>query len=409
VATGFQLLRLSLQVALLVLLARALTPVQYGVFVGVAGLASAVAGLSGLGTGMLMVKQVSLRPSLWNATWAHALRMFISTGAVLSAAFVATAPLLLHVSLPVSALACIALSELVCVPLLYLGSFAFQAFERIAWSAALPCFMGACRLTGVVAFLVLGTTRTLAEYLVFHAVASATATACSLALVRLMLRPSKVSSGIPRGTTLEALRFCASWFSNNALVEMDKSLAVRFGTPATAAAYALAYRLASALSTPTTSLVMSAQPRLFAAGKAQRQRLSLHIVLAATACSMAACAAMVVLAPLLPWIFGAAYQEANHFGLLLALLPLAFGIRFVLGSLLVAEGHPGVRALLEAMGTVVMIVAGAILIPRFGAEGMVGMIMAAEISVVIAATIALAMLRPRRVSPDDQDVFVLPE
>jgi O-antigen/teichoic acid export membrane protein len=407
-ATAFQLLRLCLQVALLVLLARALTPDQYGVFVGAAGLATAAAGLSGLGTGMLMVKQVSMRRGLWSATWAHALRMFVSTGAILSAVFVASTPSLLHVTLSVTALACIALSELVCVPVLYLGAFAFQAFDRIAWTAALPCVMGLCRLAGVVAFLLCDPTRTLSEYLLYHAVASAIAAGCALALVKLMLRPARPTSGVPKGTTTEALRFCAGWFTNNALVEMDKSLAVRFGSPATAAAYALAYRLASALSTPTTSLVMSAQPRLFAATKAQRRRLSFTIILTATACSLAACVAMVILAPMLPWIFGAAYHESSHFARLLALLPLAFGIRFVLGSLLVAEGHTGARALLEALGAVVMIVAAAFLIPRFGAQGMVGMVMAAEVTVVVAATIALVTLRPRPINPGDLDVSVLP-
>jgi O-antigen/teichoic acid export membrane protein len=94
---------------------------------------------------------------------------------------------------------------------------------------------------------------------------------------------------------------------------------------------------------------------------------------------------------------------------LLALLPLAFGIRFVLGSLLVAEGHTGARALLEALGAVVMIVAAAFLIPRFGAQGMVGMVMAAEVTVVVAATIALVTLRPRPINPGDLDVSVLPE
>lgn len=408
-ATGLQLLRLFLQVASLVLLARALTPDHYGIFVGTAGLASAAAGLSGLGTGMLMVKQVSMRRGLWSATWAYALNMFVSTGAVLSIVFVASAPALLHVTLPMMALASIALSELVCVPVLYLGSFAFQAFDRIAWSAALPCLMGACRLIGVVAFLLCDATRTLPEYLVYHAIASVTAATGALVLVKVMLRPVKPSSGVPKGTTSEALRFCAGWFTNNALVEMDKSLAVRFGSPATAAAYALAYRLASALSTPTTSLVLSAQPRLFAAEKAHRRRLSITIILAATACSIAACVAMVILAPLLPWIFGEAYHEASHLAVLLAFLPLAFGIRFVLGNLLVAEGHPGIRALLEAMGAVVMIVTAAILIPRFGAQGMVGMIMAAEGTVVIAATIALLIFRRRPLSPRDLDASVLPE
>jgi O-antigen/teichoic acid export membrane protein len=214
---------------------------------------------------------------------------------------------------------------------------------------------------------------------------------------------------VPKGTTAEALRFSAGWFTNNALVEMDKSLAVRFGSPATAAAYALAYRLASALSTPTTSLVLSAQPRLFAADRAQRRRLSLTIVLAATACSIAACIAMAVLAPLLPFVFGAAYHQASHIALLLSLLPLAFGIRFVLGSLLVAEGHAGVRALLEALGSIVMIVTAAISIPRFGAQGMVVMIMAAEGTVVVAAAIALVSLRRSPIRPGDLDVSVLPE
>lgn len=399
-ATGFQLLRLLLQVGFLILLARALAPEQYGVFVGTAGLATAAAGLSGLGTGMLMVKQVATRPTLWSAAWRHALRMFLSTGTVLSLLFVASVPSLLHVSLSATALACIGLSELICLPVVYLGGFAFQAFDRIAWSAALPCVMAAARLTGAIAFLGSASSRTLDEYLTYHATASVIAALLTIGLVKGMLRPAPSSSGVPKGTTAEALRFCAGWFTNNALVEMDKSLAVRFGSPATAAAYALAYRLASSLSTPTTSLVLSAQPRLFAAEGAHRRGLALKVFMTAAGCSIAGCLAMLVLAPALPWVFGQAYRQAGDFAVLLALLPLAFGLRFVLGSLLVAEGRPGVRAMLEALGCVVMIVTAAQLIPRYGAHGMVGMVMISEVTVAIAAAIMLLILRRRDVSPD---------
>jgi O-antigen/teichoic acid export membrane protein len=398
VATGFQLLRLVFQVAFLIALARALEPATYGVFVGAAGLASAAAGLSGLGTGMLMVKQVAVQRKLWSATWTHALRMFVSTGAVLSAGFVACAPSLLHISLPLSALACIGLSELICLPLVYLGGFAFQAFDRIAWSAALPCVMAACRLVGVTAFISLQTTRTLPAYLVYHATASLVAVALMLILVSTMLRPGRSSTGVPKGTTAEALRFCAGWFTNNALIEMDKSLAVRFGSPATAAAYALAYRLSSSLSTPTTSLVLSAQPRLFSMEGEQRRKLTMSIILTAAVCSSIACVAMILLAPALPWVFGPAYEQAGTFAGLLALLPLAFGLRFVLGSLLVAEGRPGLRATLEAVGGLIMIASASILIPRFGAHGMAGMIMVSETSVAIAAAISLTLVRRRRLT-----------
>ncbi len=330
-ATGFQLLRLVLQVGFLILLARALAPEHYGVFVGAAGLATALAGLSGLGTGMLMVKQVASRRSLWNATWSHAVRMFLSTGFLLSLGFVFSVPWLLHVSLSIQALACIAVSELVCLPVVYLGGFAFQAFDRIAWSAALPCVMSGARLLGVTVFLSVDPIRTLTEYVLYHAAASSIAAAFSVILVKAMLRPTSTGKSPPKGTTAEALRFCAGWFTNNALVEMDKSLAVRFGSPETAAAYALAYRLASSLSTPTTSLVLSAQPRLFAAEGVRRQRLSRSIILVASASSIAACAAMVSLAPALPWLFGTAYSQARHFAVIMGLLPLAFRSSLCLG------------------------------------------------------------------------------
>jgi len=397
-ATALQLTRLVLQLAFLILLARTLAPLQYGLFVGASSLATAAAGLSGLGTGMLLVKRVAVSATAWNAMWSHALRMFLGTGLVLAILFATSGANLLRVSITLPAMLCIGLSELICLPLVYLASFAFQAFDRIGLSAAMPCIMAMCRLLGIIAFSLSGLPRTLPSYVIVHVAASTLAAVLTLALVRWCLRPAPSSGRVPAGTNKEALRFCAGWFTNNALVELDKSLAVRFGSPTVAAGYALAYRLSSALSTPITSLVLTAQPRLFARQGAARRRLSINMILATALCSLGAGLAMFVLSPLLPIIFGHGYEDAAHFGRSLALLPLAFGLRFVLGSLLVAEGHPALRAILEAVGCVAMVMSAAILIPRFGAAGMTSMILIAETTVAAAAAIALALIHRSYVS-----------
>ncbi|MBB3225428.1 O-antigen/teichoic acid export membrane protein [Luteibacter sp. Sphag1AF] len=397
--TFWQLSRLLCQVVLLVVLARALGPTDYGMFAGFAGLATVLAGLSGLGSGMLLIKEVAADPRVWSRYWSGALRLSAGSGMVLLLLYALTAPHLLRIAAPLIAVLSLGAADLICYPLVYLAGFSFQAFERVGWATALPTSMAFARLAGALAFLSAPIEHSLFNYAFFHMTASLLATLFAIGSVHKHLHPTAERAWIPLREITRALRFSANWFTSNALGELDKSLALRFSSPALAGTYTIAYRMGSALATPVTTIVLASQPRLFALTAANRRAdiRALAKKLIAITCfyGAAATVAMLVLARLLPWLLGANYDAVRTAANMLVLFPFVFSIRLIAGSVLTSTGHPGLRASVEASAVVLMIVLAAIIMPGRGLGGIVITTLTTE---VILATVLLylTIVRLRR-------------
>src|ERR1700743_1265229 len=87
-------MRIVVQAAYFILLARALRPAQYGAFVGVTALIALVAPFGGLGAGHLLVKNVSRDRSLFSDYWGNALFLAVTTGLILVGLALGNSPLL---------------------------------------------------------------------------------------------------------------------------------------------------------------------------------------------------------------------------------------------------------------------------------------------------------------------------
>ena len=97
-STGWQGLRLALQFAYLVLVARLLGVEGYGVFAGSIALAASLSPLVGWGFYMILVQEVSRSPRRFPEFWAKALWAVAVSGPVMAGIMLALAPLLLPVT-----------------------------------------------------------------------------------------------------------------------------------------------------------------------------------------------------------------------------------------------------------------------------------------------------------------------
>ncbi len=83
----WQLIRAAAQAVWMVLLARALGPADYGQLAGLAGLATTIGALSGIGLGLLMLQQASRDRTTFTRTWANALALTVASGLGLTLAY----------------------------------------------------------------------------------------------------------------------------------------------------------------------------------------------------------------------------------------------------------------------------------------------------------------------------------
>jgi O-antigen/teichoic acid export membrane protein len=386
-ATLWQLLRIATQTFTTIVVARALGPSGYGIFAGTAGLAVALGGFSGLGTGWLMLQAVSRQASDLDEYWTKAVLTTLGFGVILATLFCIAASAVTGSALSLFALIAIGLSELVCYPLILAAGFAFQAHERLGWANALPAALAASRLLGALAFHFFSDTGSLENYISWHLAASAATALIALALVKEQLQPKRSPFKLDRVQLREGLAFSSLWVSGNVVTELDKTLALRLAGSEVTGVYALAYRLASALTLPMASLMLAAQPRLFRAGTPEGEphpALIRHLVLACIANSMVAAMVLYFAGGVLPWLMGLSFAPAVDAARLLALWPFLYSTRTLASTILMTHGHRGVRMACEMAAIALMAAASAILMPRYGIIGVVATVLITEAALSLA-------------------------
>jgi hypothetical protein len=144
----WQGIRMLCLAAWIIVGARVLGADNYGLFSGTVGTASALAGLVGLGGGMLMYQYAAADRSRFARYWKQCLLLCVISAGPLSLVFYLLSAGLL--SWP--ALCLIALSEIVAFPFVTNAAFALSANDRMGWSAALPALNALLRLAAICIF-----------------------------------------------------------------------------------------------------------------------------------------------------------------------------------------------------------------------------------------------------------------
>ena len=371
--TFWQFARIGGQALWVIVIARSLGPSGYGTFAGVAGLATTLGGLAGLGTGFLLLQNVSRDHSTFAAQWRKAALTTLLSGLLLAALFAGITHLVVQDHIAMAVIIAIGLSEIVCYPVVYVSGFAFQAHERLGWSGSLAAIMSGARLLAVLVFWFSATTRDLATYAPFHLAASMVSALCALTMVHMMLRPARARFVLRMNEIREGLSFSAVWFTGNAVTELDKTLALRLAGSEIAGIYSAAYRMVNALTLPVASLALAAQPRLFRQGANQAEgnpHLVRHLALVAVAYGLAASVALLLLASLLPWLLGQAFEPAVRGVRLLVLVPPLFSLRLIGNAVLMTTGRQLVRILIEVPGIILLIGLALLWVPKYGLVGL---------------------------------------
>lgn len=404
-ATGLQLLRVGCQAVGVIVLARFLGPQDFGLLVGIGGMAMIIGTLSWLGGSYLMMETVTGQPARFGPAWSATRHSVFWLAAVLLLPFMLLTPLLLQLAPAPLLLLALGLSEILCYPLVYAAGFAFQAHQRQGWANGLPALMAVARLLAAIVFLLWLPAPTLEGYALFHLAASLLCAGLALLAVQRVLAPAPARERYGLADLRRGAGYLMGGLSLNAYGEADKILAVRVLGTGPAAAYAVGYRVISMLAMPALALAQVAQPRMFRhvqAGEEQALRaLVVRLALSGLAYTAAAAGLAWLLAPLLAPLLGTAYETAvTAARALVVLLPLIF-LRVLAVTLLTSLGRPGLRAGMEIVAIGLMAAAIHVAAPRFGLEGVIASVVAVEVLLFLAlATTAMRLLQRCRPVPE---------
>ena len=141
-------LRLVIQALYFVLIARSLGAVNYGAFIGVVALVGIVYPFATVGSGNLLVKNVSRDASLFGLYWGRALATTAVSSSILFGVVLTLSHFALPNSIPFRLVVLVAGSDLFGLSIIQLCGQAFQTFERLQWTAVINVMGSASRLAG---------------------------------------------------------------------------------------------------------------------------------------------------------------------------------------------------------------------------------------------------------------------
>jgi O-antigen/teichoic acid export membrane protein len=366
--------RLVIQMATLLIVARMLGPHDFGAFTAIAALALILGAFSTYGSQLVLLGETARDPLKQGEILRHAVPTTLAGGVAMLALYLVLAPLLTgEAEIDLHVLVAIGITETVLQPLFSLPATQHLALGRIARSQLLTLIPLALRLFAAAAVWKLAPDAPLTFYAYGYLIASLIALSVATATMPVSW-PSPSHMRLPKHTELRTMGGYASLaVSATAPSELDKSLAASLMPMEAAGTYSAAGRIVGAATLPVTAMLLSAAPRLFRASATNSlgdDRLHIWLFGAAAIYSTALAAALWLLAPLVDELFGSAYQGVGDTLRVLSLAIPGIALRQTAGNILMASGRPWARFTFEMTGLLVLAVCAVIFVSRNGPAGM---------------------------------------
>jgi O-antigen/teichoic acid export membrane protein len=388
-------LRLGISVLYFTVIARSLGTHNYGAFVAVVSLVAIVFPFGALGSGILLIKNVSRDQSLFGVYWGRGLLTTTVASSALLLVTVALARFILPTEIPFPLLLLVSASDLIGMSLIWLAGQAFQAFERLNWTAIIHVLISATRLIGALIVVQIHPHPTALQWGYIYSCSTATVVIASLALVTAKLGLPHLAWPRSKAELREGFFFSASLCAQTVYNDLDKTMLASLSTLEATGIYGAAYRILEASVVPIASLRQAAYPNFFRRGlhgisgclpyaKLQAARALL--------CGVVIAAGLLVLAGVVPYFLGQEYARAVEALRWLAILPIFRAVHYFYSDALSGAGHQGLRTALQAAVALFNVLINCWLIPAYSWRGAAWSSIASDGLLAVAVVVAAGML-----------------
>lgn len=384
--------RILVQFAYFVLIARLLHREGYGAFAGAVALVAVLAPFSGWGSGNLLVKNVARDRSSFGRYWGRALVVSCGSAGFLTLLALGLAWLVLPRSVPLSIVLWVAISDLLFTRVLDTAALAFQAVHDLFKTAMLSVLFSVGKLVGVLLLWRIGGEDKLATWALLYLASSVVVALGGTLWVTLALgRPQWDMAGWRREFR-EGFYFASSFSAQRIYMDSDKALLTRLGSLDAAGIYTAAARIVEVAFIPVYSLLAAAYARFFTSGTRGVHgtwELSRRLLPYALAYAVVAGIGLYVLAPLLPWLLGADFAESVTAVRWLAVVPLLMTLHRFAADSLTGAGWQAKRTHIEFGAAAVNVLLNLALVPTFSWHGTAWVTIATEVILIVALGLAL--------------------
>lgn len=348
IGQGFKLV---IQALYFTVIARSLGVQNYGAFVGVVGLVGVLLPFATMGSGFLLIKNVSRDKQQFRKSFGNALLITTVSAALLFGVVVGLSHIVLGTKIPIKLTMMIAGADLPCLGIATICAQSFQAFERMKWTASINVLLSALRLAAAAILAIITSNPTSLEWGGFYLVSTAVVALLALILVIAKLGTPAFHFAHNAGEVREGFYFSVAQSAQTIYNDIDKAMLARLSTLEATGIYGAAYRLIDVSFAPVTSLLTAAYPNFFRVGMdgiPATLRYVRPLIVRALGYSTLVAVALLAGAGVVPLILGGEYRLTSEALRWLAVLPLLKAVHSFLADALTGAGYQALRTVICA-------------------------------------------------------------
>lgn len=393
-------IRLVLQAAYFVIIARALGAEQYGAFVGVTALVAILAPFASLGSGNLLIKNVSRNRALFGEYWGNALLISFVSGAALILLVLLVAPIVLPKTVPLLLIFLVAVTDLIFARILDMAGQAFQAVLWLSKTAQLNILPQVTRLIAALALVNFFPQWGAVGWTFLYLISTAVSALIGVILVHVSLGAPKLAISRLKPEILEGFYFSVSLSAQTVYNDIDKTMLARLSSLAATGIYAAAYRLIDVAFVPVRSLLAAAYAKFFqrgSSGISGTMDFAKRLLPIAGIYGAIAATGLFLFAPVVPYILGDEYASTVEALRWLAPLPFLKAMHYFAADTLTGAGFQGMRSAVQAFVAVFNVSVNLWLIPVYSWKGAAWSSLASDTILMLSLWAVVVFLYQRQV------------
>lgn len=345
-----QSVRLIIRAVYFVEIARSLGVRNYGAFIGVVALVAIAFPFGSLGSGNLLIRDVSRNKESFRGCWGRSLAVTVCCGSALLAAVLLLSRCVLGTEIPLRLVALVGVSDILGLNIITLAGQAFTAFEQLKWTAGIWITMSVARLSGVLLLIAVYPRPSALQWGYLYCASNVAVALAAFLLVCHKLGLPEFSWSHVTGDIREGLYFSISLSAETIYNDIDKTMLARLATLDAAGIFGAAYRFIEVATVPIIALLASAYSKLFRVGLggigstfAYTGRL---LVRSLTYASVV-CILLLSSAGLIPYILGTGYEQTVEALRWISVLPMLKSVHYFLADALTGADYQRLRSLIQ--------------------------------------------------------------
>src|SRR5208337_672588 len=392
-------LKLVIQAAYFILIARSLEPTQYGAFVAVVAIAAIVSPFVGLGTSNLMIRNTSHDPESFSRSWGNGLLITFVSGAA-ALILVLSCGFLLPAGLHWSVLFLVSAADLVFGSIVAFCGFAFAAGNRFAATAQLNMWSSLSRLLGLGILIAFMKHPNVEAWAAVYMVATFATAAAALGWGLIVLKKPTLQTNLIWLELKEGVFFSVGLSAQTIYNDIDKTMLAKLGDLSATGIYGAAYRIIDVSLVPLRSILAAANPGFFRAGHLggirETRRFMRPLLLKTLAYAMLATVGLLVFAPVVPHILGNQYARSVSALRWLAVLPMIKTVHSFFADALTGAGHQRLRTMIQIGVALFNVLINLWIIPAYSWLGAAWSSIASDAALLFLLGVAIAALSRTR-------------